>query len=215
MLDGDEPARCSRRSTGRQPLLKVARRSLGRSCSRPPSRSRRVSGTSAQHRQESEPKRRQCRRLSNTRPTEKGKTSSQAKGFQFERRKRARCMNADGFGKHFDGGSPSHLVLVLLRSMLLFFWNSLPRLLLQPHCGLQGFLLTMVKSHAGSLPGTSKAGCTWPGPLPYPETFRPGAAYRVSDAHLKRLINLQLLTLDWFHLGSTPTSQGAIYASSR
>jgi hypothetical protein len=108
-------------------------------------------------------------------------------------------MNADGFGKHFDGGSPSHLVLVLLRL----------------HCGLQGFLLTIVKSHTGSLQGSSKAGCTWPGPLPYPETFRPGAAYRVSDAHLKRLINLQVLTLDWFHLGSTPTSQGAIYASSR
>lgn len=60
------------------------------------------------------------------------------------------------------------------------FLNSLPRLLLQLHCGLQGFLLTIIKSHTGSLQGWSKAGCTWPGPLPYPETFRPGAAYRIS-----------------------------------
>ena len=95
------------------------------------------------------------------------------------------------------------------------FLNSLPRLLLQANCGLQGFLLTIVKSHTGILPGTSKAGCTWPCPLPYPETFRPAASYKVQDAHLKRLINLQVLVLDWFHLGCPDVAPGSLRLGSK
>lgn len=47
---------------------------------------------------------------------------------------------------------------------------------------------------------TSKAGSTWPLPLPFPEVFSAGGCLD-SRSHVKRLISLQVLALDWLHLG--------------
>ena len=82
------------------------------------------------------------------------------------------------------------------------FLNSLPRLLLKTKGNLRGFLVSIVQnqaddSSATSLPGSS----TWPCPLPYPEVFRRMACSRVPDAHLKRLVCLQIAVMDWLFLG--------------
>ena len=95
------------------------------------------------------------------------------------------------------------------------FLNSLPRMLLQTNCGLQSFLLTIVNRPHGSSPVTSKPGCTWPCPLPYPEVFGKDVASKVSNAHLKRLVNLQVLTLDWFHLGCPEVAPSFLFLGSK
>ena len=46
----------------------------------------------------------------------------------------------------------------------------------------------------------SMAGSTWPLPLPFPEVFSAGGRLD-SRSHAKRLVSLQVMALDWLHLG--------------
>lgn len=81
------------------------------------------------------------------------------------------------------------------------FLNSLPRWLLKIECGFQGFLRSILRSRGRSDVPTSMSRSTWPMPLPHPEVFCSGAQGTVADAHLKRLVCLQVALLDWFVLG--------------
>lgn len=115
-----------------------------------------------------------------------------------------------------DAGSPkslpgTHAATVNVEGFL----NSLPRMLLQTNCSLQSFLLTIVNRPHGSLPVTSRPGCTPPCPLPYPEVFGKDVASKVSNAHVKRLVNLHVLTLDWFHLGCPEVAPSFLFLGSK
>ena len=98
---------------------------------------------------------------------------------------------------------------------VLGFLNSLPRMLLQTSCGLQRFLLTTVQRPHGILPPTSKPGHVWPCPMPYPEVFTKGAAARLPDVHFKRLVNLQVMTLSWYHLGCPSVAPQCLVLGAR
>ena len=80
------------------------------------------------------------------------------------------------------------------------FLNSMPRWLLRTRCSLQSFLRSILMMPWRDFGLTSKAGSTWPLPLPFPEVFSAGGCLD-SRSHVKRLISLQVLALDWLHLG--------------
>ena len=81
------------------------------------------------------------------------------------------------------------------------FLNSLPRWLLKVPCNLQAFLRSILMSPVRSVDTTSMSRSTWPMPLPFPEVFKAGCHSKVPMAHVKRLVSLQVLVLDWFVLG--------------
>ena len=82
------------------------------------------------------------------------------------------------------------------------FLNSIPRLLLKTHCGLTDFLRSLVMTpRLKDSPTSTKSSTTWPMPVPFPEVFRPGAHQRVQMAHLKRLVAMQVVVMDWLVLG--------------
>ena len=82
------------------------------------------------------------------------------------------------------------------------FLNSLPRLLLKTKCSLRSFWLCLVSSPEPVSGSTSlPSSTTWPMPVPYPEVFRAGASVRVMEAHWKKLVSLQVVTLSWLALG--------------
>ena len=81
------------------------------------------------------------------------------------------------------------------------FLNSLPRWLLKIPCNLQAFLRSILKSPGRGVDTTSMSRSTWPMPLPFPEVFRAGKMCDDSRPHVKRLVSLQILVLDWFVLG--------------
>ena len=81
------------------------------------------------------------------------------------------------------------------------FLNSLPRWLLKIPCNLQVFLRSILKSPGRSDDTTSMSRSTWPMPLPFPEVFCSGMKCDDSRPHVKRLVSLQVLILDWFVLG--------------
>ena len=80
------------------------------------------------------------------------------------------------------------------------FLNSMPRWILTTRCGLQGFLRSILKNPGPQVRPTS-CSALWPMPLPYPEVFKKGGA-SFKDCHWKRLVSLQIATLDWLVLGS-------------
>lgn len=76
-------------------------------------------------------------------------------------------------------------------------------MLLQTKCSFQGFLQTLVSTRGiDEVPTSMVSSSVWPMPMPYPEVFAGGAAARVSDCHLKRLVCLQVAVFDWLCLGS-------------
>ena len=96
--------------------------------------------------------------------------------------------------------------------------NSLPRWLLQSHCGLRSFLLSILHypacSHRAAPPSQSRS--TWPMPVPYPEAFRSGAN-QVERHSLwkKRLTSLQVVLLDWFSLGRPDVAPSSLRLGTR
>ena len=70
-------------------------------------------------------------------------------------------------------------------------------------------------THVRSVDSTSLTRSTWPMPLPYPEVFRGGAAAKISMAHVKRLVSLQIALLDWFTLGRPSSCPNAFRLGRR
>ena len=106
-----------------------------------------------------------------------------------------------------DGGSPGKVDTKLPGASATAirvpsFLNSMPRLLLKTRCSLRSFLLCLVSS-PGPVDGSTSlpSSTTWPMPIPYPEVFRSGASVRVVEAHWKKLVSLQVVTLSWLALG--------------
>lgn len=102
--------------------------------------------------------------------------------------------------KHYVPGSKAATVRVVA------LWNSLPRLVLKTSGTLRSFLRSIVtKPYSNTMRtslqdrATGAARDVWPIPPPYPEVFRGGQS-GPQDA-LKRLVNLEVVTLDWLHLG--------------
>ena len=99
--------------------------------------------------------------------------------------------------KHYVPGSKAATVRVVA------LWNSLPRLVLKTSGTLRSFLRSIVtKPYSNTMRtslqdrATGVARDVWPIPPPYPEVFRGGQS-GPQDA-LKRLVNLEVVTLDWF-----------------
>ena len=80
------------------------------------------------------------------------------------------------------------------------FLNSMPRWILTTRCGFQGFLRSILKNPGPEVRPTS-CSALWPMPLPYPEVFKKGGSCG-KNSHWKRLLSLQVATLDWLVLGS-------------
>ena len=81
------------------------------------------------------------------------------------------------------------------------FVNSLPRWLLRSHCGLSGFLRSIVQCPAdrtdlATIP--CRGASTWPMPIPFPNEFLKSS--RHPDRHRRRLVCLHVVLLDWLHL---------------
>ena len=97
------------------------------------------------------------------------------------------------------------------------FLNSLPRLLLKTKGSLRGFLRSIVQNPADEMSCTSTPGgiTTWPCPLPYPEVFKRGACSHVPDAHLKRLVCLQVAVLNWLMLGRAEVAPTSLRLGTR
>ena len=96
------------------------------------------------------------------------------------------------------------------------FLNSLPRLILQSSRPFRDFLLAIVQQPSGESTCTSApSSSTWPCPLPYPEVFKRRASSRVHDAHLKRLVCLQVAALDWLFLGSPSAAPMSLRLGTR
>eukprot|EP00435_Cladocopium_sp_Y103_P026206 s860_g6.t1 len=51
--------------------------------------------------------------------------------------------------------------------------------------------------------------------MPYPEVFTKGAAARLPDVHFKRLVNLQVMTLSWYHLGCPSVAPQCLVLGAR
>ncbi len=93
------------------------------------------------------------------------------------------------------------------------FLNSLPRWLLQLHCGFRGFLRSILQPHRlGSQPTSVTS--VWPMPPPYPEVFRSGAG-NIPGSHLKRLVSVQVIALDWLHLNEAASAPECIKVGRR
>ena len=107
--------------------------------------------------------------------------------------------NSDGTGTASAGSSASPIRIPA-------FLNSLPRWLLQLNCGFRGFLRSILQSQGLDEQPTSLSSSIWPMPPPYPEVFRSGAGSKPGN-HLRRLVSLQVVALDWLCLneaGSAP-----------
>ena len=107
--------------------------------------------------------------------------------------------NLDGAGTASAGSSASPIRIPA-------FLNSLPRWLLQLNCGFRGFLRSILQSQGLDKQPTSLSSSIWPMPPPYPEVFRSGAGSKPGN-HLRRLVSLQVVALDWLCLneaGSAP-----------
>ena len=97
------------------------------------------------------------------------------------------------------------------------FLNSLPRWLLKLPCRLSRFLLSILCPVAADDGSTSTSSAVWPMPLPYPEAFRGGGSNidQFQALHLKRLICLQVVVLDWLHLGEVDRAPACLKIGSR
>ncbi len=120
----------------------------------------------------------------------------------------AACQEGPGCSIN-AGDKPKHYVLgagaATVRTGAL--WNSLPRWVLKTSGSLRSFLRSIVMKPYSETPRTSlhdralAAGRdVWPMPLPYPEVFKRGRSS--GDDYLKRLICMEILVLNWLHLGS-------------
>ena len=109
---------------------------------------------------------------------------------------------APGATQHVPGDAASPIRV----SALL---NSLPRWLLRIPCGLQRFLRSILIGPERNDDSTSAGEALWPMPLPFPEVFKAGAA-RLPEAHLKRLVCLQVCTFDWLCLNMPDGAPAAL-----
>ena len=189
---------------GRAAVFEVARSKMERSGHGPIERHRglpRKEAQAAEGRQEGRAW--QCGRL--TVPQAEGPTAASSQGGKHCN---PRCMTRPGGrGDATDPALQPNATVPGSRTSLVkvsAVANSLPRWLLQTHCGLRSFLLSIlhypVRSDRALPPGQSRS--TWPMPVPFPEAFRAGA--KQSDrAQLwkKRLTSLQVVLLNWFCLG--------------
>ena len=95
------------------------------------------------------------------------------------------------------------------------FLNSLPRWLLKVPCNIQVFLRSILMTRVRSVDTTSMSRSTWPMPLPFPEVFKAGCHSKVSRSHVKRLVSLQIMVLDWFVLGRPTAAPDYIRIGSK
>ena len=93
------------------------------------------------------------------------------------------------------------------------FLNSLPRWLLKIHCGLRGFLRSIIQTQGARMISTSSTSI-WPMPLPYPEVFTSGS-HGSKDAPWKRLVCLQVAVLDWYILNRPDVAPSALGLGAR
>ena len=150
------------------------------------------------------------RRRQRTRCKEEGQTEAEAKEPGFSRPHRDLSeghMHASAASPGFDEHVPGQAADPIRVAALL---NSLPRWLLRIPCGLQRFLRSILLCPERNDDSTSTGGAIWPMPLPFPEVFKAGAA-RLPEAHLKRLVCLQVCTFDWLCL-NTPDGAPASLA---
>ena len=115
--------------------------------------------------------------------------------------------NPDGPGMASPGSSASTIRVPA-------FLNSLPRWLLQLQCGFRGFLRSILQPRRLELQPTSMSSSIWPMPPPYPEVFRSGAFSRPGN-HLRRLVCLQVIALDWLCLNEPATAPECIQIGRR
>ena len=94
------------------------------------------------------------------------------------------------------------------------FLNSLPRWLLQLSGSFSGFLRSILHPQGLGRQPTSLPSSTWPMPPPYPEVFRSGSATR-PGSHLKRLVSLQVIALDWLALNEPAVAPECIRLGRR
>ena len=197
------------------------RQSLGRNLPIVPSRPGRLCHQKAQPRQAQE----RCRDAGQggARQMEETKAEAESKGFtgQSVTDGDFACSGqpAEGLGnsdesKHYVPGSNAATVRV---GGLV---NSLPRLVLKTKGALRSFLRSIVMKPYSNDPRTSigdyaqgAARDVWPIPLPYPEVFRRGS-HDDQDA-LKRLVCLEVVALDWLHLGCPSAAPTFLRMGSR
>ena len=115
--------------------------------------------------------------------------------------------NPDGPGTASPGSSASTIRVPA-------FLNSLPRWLLQLQCGFRGFLRSILQPRRLELQPTSMSSSIWPMPPPYPEVFRSGAYSRPGN-HLRRLVCLQVIALDWLCLNEPASAPECIQIGRR
>ena len=188
----------------RTAVLSPARLPLGGDNPRVSPRARRLCGSPTQHREaiSSEGQRRRSRRPGSQ---EEGKSKSKE---QSELKLAAGCMTGNKGPTRtttsLDASSTQPLKQPVSDASTVripAFLNSLPRWLLKIPCNLQVFLRSILKSPGRSDDTTSMSRSTWPMPLPFPEVFCSGMKCDDSRPHVKRLVSLQVLILDWFVLG--------------
>ena len=196
------PAPSSEPSSGRAALLTALRASVGRDHLGVPAGAGRLCSTSSQ-----------C--WSGLKDEGRGRRSRSQKETKVEGKskgsgRRSRVGGGDDF-LHVKGNDddakrrecvklPGSMASSIRVPALL---NSMPRMLLQTKCSFQGFLQTLVSTRGiEEVPTSMVSSSVWPMPMPYPEVFAGGAATRISNCHLKRLVCLQVAVFDWLSLGS-------------
>ena len=87
--------------------------------------------------------------------------------------------------------------------------NSMLRLLLKYTDKLSGFLHSFLSNEPQLRAGASSLGPLWPLPVPYPEVFGHGPAFRSSWR--KRRVALQVVVLNWLYLGRPAVCPGNLW----
>ena len=208
---GDSCASSSRRR--REPLLKVARYSVERSCDVPSQRPGRLPdqeeelGKAAEWARESEGRSRRSR----SKEEEQTKGESQEPGG---RGPSGTVTSAAGVGD--SAGMPGAKLPgdAATTVHIPAFLNSMPRWVLRLKCGFQRFLQSIISKPVRLDGDTSKSCSTWPMPLPYAEVFRSGG-HRMASVDSKKLICLQVALLDWLHLSKLDTAPEQLRLGAR
>ena len=146
------------------------------------------------------------------RPQAEGKAKIKGKGARAPRR-----MNYEGGPSQFGEAAlvdddtkkvvipgrraPTVKVPGLLNSML--------RLLLKYTDKLSGFLHSFLSNEPQLRAGASSLGPLWPMPIPYPEVFGHGPAFRASWR--KRRVVLQIVVMNWLYLGRPAVCSGNLW----
>lgn len=87
--------------------------------------------------------------------------------------------------------------------------NSMLRLLLKYTDKLSGFLHSFLSNEPQLRAGASSLGPLWPLPVPYPEVFGHGPAFRSSWR--KRRVALQVVVINWLYLGRPAVCPGNLW----